>query len=140
MLNIHLIQLGAVLHFGILIASALVPATLDWRRELNKLPTLLRHLIWVHGVFIVLVIIAFGTISLFLASSLADGSPLARAFAGFIAVFWLARLGVQFFLFDAKAYLKTPVLLIGYHALTVVFAALVLIYANAAVGAKGVAL
>jgi hypothetical protein len=140
MLSVHLIQLGAVLHFGILIASALVPGTLDWRRELQKLPALLRHLIWVHGLFIVLTIVAFGVISLVFAESLADGSPLARAVAGFIAIFWLARLAVQLFLFDAKPYLKTPLLAVGYHGLTVVFTALVVIYANAALGGKGVAL
>ena len=58
-----LIRVGGLLHFGILIASALVPQVLDWRAELRKLQPLSRQLVWVHGVFIVLTIIALGAIA-----------------------------------------------------------------------------
>jgi hypothetical protein len=132
MVMTRLIQLGAILHFGILIASALVPVTMNWRAELAKLPALLRHLIWVHGAFIVLTIIGFGTLSLVFAESLADGSRLSRGVAGFISVFWLARLALQVFVLDAKPYLKRPAILVGYHGLTAVFTALVLVYGYAA--------
>lgn len=128
-----LITIGGVLHLGILIASALVPNTLDWRNELAKLRPLSRQLVWVHGVFIVLVIVAFGVLSLALAGSLADGTPLARGVCAFVATFWLARLGVQFFVFDAKPMLTNPLLRIGYHGLTVTFTVLVLVYGWAAI-------
>ena len=58
------ITFGGILHFGILIASALTPKVLDWRNELRQLHPLCRHVVWTHGAFIVLVIIAFGTLSL----------------------------------------------------------------------------
>ena len=128
------LRICGVLHLGILIASALVPNTLDWRNELAKLRPLSRQLVWVHGVFIVLVIVAFGVISLLLPRDLADGTPLARAVCGFVAIFWLARLGVQFFVFDAKPMLTRPLLKLGYHGLTVVFAVLVVAYGWAALG------
>lgn len=125
-----LIFLGGLLHFGILIASALTPGSLAWKSELAALPAMLRKLIWVHGVFIVLVIIAFGTISLTNAAALAGGSSLARAMCAFISLFWLARLGVQFFVFknDATPYLRTRLLRYGYHGLTFVFAYLAFVY------------
>ena len=126
------LRICGVLHLGILIASALVPSTLDWRHELAKLRPLSRQLIWVHGVFIVLVIVAFAAISLLLPNDLASGTPLARAVCGFVAVFWLARLVVQFFVFDAKPMLTNPLLQVGYHGLTVVFAVLVIAYGWAA--------
>ena len=129
----HLILFGGVCHFGILIASALVPRVLDWRKELTRLSPLSRHLVWTHGAFIVLVIIGFGTMSLLNARELAGGAALARMFCGFIAVFWLARLFIQFFVFDARPYLKRPLLKLGYHGLTVVFAYLGLVYGWAAV-------
>jgi len=132
MLTVHLIQLGAILHFGILIASALVPGTMKWRDELQKLPALLRHLIWVHGAFIVLTIIGFGALSLGYAKALADGSAFSRAVAGFIAIFWLARLALQVFVLDAKPYLTRAALVVGYHGLTAVFTTLVLVYGYAA--------
>lgn len=128
----HLIFAGGVLHFGILIASALTPNVLDWRRELSKLDPLSRQLVWVHGAFIVLVIVAFGVLSVTHAAELANGTALARAVCAFIAIFWAARLGVQFLVFDAQPKLTTRFLRIGYRALTVVFAFLAVVFCVAA--------
>jgi len=127
-----LILIGGVLHFGILLASACVPQVLDWRRELSKLDRLSPQLVWVHGAFIVLVIIGFGAISVALPGELASGTLLARAICGFIALFWIARLGVQYFVFDAKAYLQNAFLKLGYHGLTVVFLYHAVVYSVAA--------
>ncbi len=74
---------------------------------------------WVHGAFIVLTIIGLGAISVASATELATGSFLARSVCGFIALFWGARLAVQFFYFDATPYLTTLSLKFGYHGLTV---------------------
>jgi hypothetical protein len=40
-----LLQIAGLLHFCILIASALVPKVLDWRGELHKLPPLFAQLV-----------------------------------------------------------------------------------------------
>ena len=128
-----LIQLGGLVHFAILIASALTPGVLEWRRHLANLPPLLRRLFWVYGSFIVLVIVSFGTISLAHAGALASGDPLARSVSGVIAIFWAARLAVQWFVFDATPFLTNALLKLGYHTLTVAFVALTLIYGRAAI-------
>jgi hypothetical protein len=134
MFTMHrLIFMGGVLHLGILIASALVPGVLDWRRELDKLRPLMRQLVWVHGVFIVLTIIGFAVISLIAPRELASGTTLARAVCAFVAAFWLCRLGVQLFVFDARPFLTNAYLKLGYHALTIVFLILVATYGFAAV-------
>jgi hypothetical protein len=117
----QLILLSGVLHFGTLLASAAVPQVLDWKGELRKLDGLSRQLIWVHGVFIVLTITGFGALTLFRSADLAAGTPLARAVCGFIALFWSVRLGIQFFVFDAKPFLTSRLLKVGYHGLTLVF-------------------
>ena len=127
-----LLRAAGVLHFTILIASALVPRIFDWPRELALLSPFLRRLFWVYGVFIVLTIIGFGTITLLNAPALAGSSPLARMMCGFIAVFWLARLAVQFFVFDPRPYLTHWFLTAGYHGLTLVFLFLVAVYGWAA--------
>jgi hypothetical protein len=129
-----LIFIAGLLHFGILIASALVPQVLDWRKSLAQLDPLLRQLIWVHGAFIVLVIIGFGLLSLVYASELASGEPLARGVAALVAIFWGARLAVQFFVFDAKPHLRSLWLKLGYHGLTLVFAYIAVVLAVAAIG------
>ena len=123
---------GGVLHFVILIASALTPRVLDWRANLAALHPFLRQLFWVYGSFIVLVIVSFGTLTLFHTNELASGAAFPRAVCAIIAIFWLARLAVQFFVFDAKPFLTTTFLRIGYHGLTLLFAALVFIYGCAA--------
>ncbi|MEY2510357.1 MAG: hypothetical protein QOE26_1120 [Verrucomicrobiota bacterium] len=124
--------IGGVLHFVILIASALAPRVLDWRANLAALHPFLRRLFWVYGSFIVLVIVSFGVLTLAHADQLASGAALPRAVCAIIAIFWLARLAVQFFVFDAKPFLTTTFLRLGYHGLTLLFAALVFIYGCAA--------
>jgi len=129
-----LLYFGGVIHFAILIASAMVPRVLDWRGNLAKLPRMLRQLFWVYGVFIVLTIIGFGTLSLVHAGALAAGDPLGRWLCGFIAIFWTLRLGVQFFVFDLRPYLTTPFLRAGHYLLTLAFIFLVTIYGGIAGG------
>lgn len=131
-----LILIGGMLHFGILLASALVPKVLDWRISLATLDRLSRQLIWVHGAFIVLVILGFGLISVIYPAELAGGSPLARGICLLIAVFWALRLLVQFFVFDARRYLTSRLLRLGYHGLTVVFAYHVCVYGWIAAAAR----
>jgi hypothetical protein len=129
-----LIFVSGILHFGTLLASAAVPQVLDWKGELRKLDGLSRQLIWVHGLFIVLTIIGFGTLTITFSGDLAAGTPLARALCGFIAFFWSARLFIQFFVFDARPFLKSTFLKVGYHCLTLVFIYQVVVLSWAAVG------
>jgi hypothetical protein len=127
-----MVFIGGILHFGILLASALVPSVLDWKTSLARLDRLSRQLVWVHGGFIVLVIVAFGVLSVLFAGDLVSGTPLARGVCLFIGLFWAARLGVQFFVFDARPYLDSPLLRVGYHGLAVVFLYHAVVYLLAA--------
>ena len=128
----QLLLAGGILHFVILIASALTPRVLDWRGNLATLHPFLRRLFWVYGAFIVLVIVSFGLLTLFHAGALSSGEALPRSVCAVIAVFWLARLAVQFFVFDARPFVTTTFLRVGYHGLSVLFIALVFIYSCAA--------
>jgi hypothetical protein len=119
-------------HFAILIASAMVPRVLDWQGSLATLPPFLRRLFWVYGAFIVLMIIGLGTLTLLNTAAMAAGEPAARSLCAFIAVFWSARLAVQWFVFDARPFLTNIFLTAGYHILTVGFIALVIVYGWAA--------
>jgi len=127
-----LIALGGICHFGILIASALLPRVLAWRTELRKLDPLSRHIVWTHGAFIVLTVIGFGVLSLGMTGDLASGTLLARGICGFIGIFWLVRLFIQLFLYDPRPHLTTWWLAAGYHGLTAVFTYLAVVYLAAA--------
>ncbi len=128
----QLIVIGGILHFSLLMAGIAVPRVLDWRKSLKGLDPLSREIIWVHGAFIVLVLIAFGVLSVVYSTELAAGSPLARGMCGFIAIFWAVRLVVQFFVFNARPHLTSLLRRVGYHALTIVFTYHAVIYSLAA--------
>lgn len=127
-----LLRATGALHFGILIASALVPFRLNWRKELACLPKLHFQMYLVYGGYIVLCIVAFGLVSLTCADELAGGSRLARCVCGFVAVFWAVRVCLQP-VFDSKPYLTTWWLKLGYHALTALFVLFTAVYGYAAV-------
>jgi len=130
------LRCAGALHFAVLIASALTPGALDWRRNLALLHPFLRRLFWVYGAFIVLVILSFGTLTIAFARQLAEGDGLSRGFAGMVAVFWFARLGAQLFVFDARPFLTNWFYKAGYHALTIVFLVFVLVFGWAAMGVR----
>ncbi|MEO6436000.1 MAG: hypothetical protein ABIP55_09590 [Tepidisphaeraceae bacterium] len=123
---------AGLLHLAITSAGLVMTLVLDWRRNLAPLCALTRHIIWTHGAFVLMTIIAFGLVSVAFAPDLASGAPLARAVCGFIALFWLVRLVIQFVLFDATPFLSSVPLKLGYHGLTVVFAYFVICYGAAA--------
>lgn len=127
-----LLQIAALAQLAILVASALVPRTLDWRGNLAQLHPFLRRLFWVYGSFIVLTIIAFAALTFLHAGAIATRDPVARSLCAFIAIFWAARLFVQLAVFDARPFLTNAFYKIGYHALTIAFAFLILVYASAA--------
>jgi hypothetical protein len=125
------ITLAGLIHFAVLTASASVPKGLNWRENLAPLHPFLRKLFWVYGVFIVIVIISFGTLTLAHASQMASGEPVAKSLCAFIAIFWLARLIVQLFIFDARPFLTNWFYKTGYRALTLVFIYFVAVYGYA---------
>jgi hypothetical protein len=123
---------AGVLHFGLLLAASSVPHVLDWRNELNKVNSLSRQLILVHGGFIVLTIVAFGLITLVASAELVGGTFIALLLCAFIGVFWFTRLMIQLFYFDARPWLTTWWRKYGYAALYGVFAYLATVYFAAA--------
>jgi len=118
---------------SILVAAALVPFRLDWKKELASLPRLHWQMYWIYGAYIVLAIIAFSAISIGFSRELANGSGLSRAVCLYIAVFWGIRLALQAVL-DVKPYLTVWWLHGGYHLLSVLFLGFTLIYGYAALG------
>lgn len=127
LLTIALYAAGAG-QLGILAASALVPRVLDWRNALAPLHPFLRRLFWVYGAFIVLTITGLGTLTLLHAPGMAAGEPVARSLAAFTGLFWLARLVVQWAVFDAGPFLTNGWIRAGYHTLTAAFTVLVIVY------------
>lgn len=127
-----LVVISGILHLGTLLGSAQVPKELNFKEDLPKLNPMLRHWVLVAGAYLVFNIVAFGAISLIFHGELSAESQqrttMARVFAGYVSIFWAVRLLIQFFVFDAKPYLRNWYLKLGYHGLTVVFSWQTVVY------------
>lgn len=123
-----LIQLLGVAQLFVLVASALVPIRLDWKREFEKLSVLHRQMYWVYGGYVVLGIVALGLVCLVNARELAEGGPLARSVACYGLIFWGVRVALQPIL-KVDEFLTRRWLRAGYHLLTVLFLGFVTGYA-----------
>lgn len=122
-----LILIGGIIHLGILGAGLVMTRVLQWKTELKKLNPLSEHIIWTHGMYVWLTILAFGLVSVFQVEALAT-SRLGSFICAFISIFWGIRVAIQFFYFDAKPYLTSFPLKLGFHGLTVCFIYMTLAY------------
>lgn len=126
-------RVAGIGQLGILVASSLVPFKLNFKRDLAVLNSLHRQLYWTYGGYVVMGIVMLGVTSLVCAEELAAGSRLAKCFCGYGAAFWGIRLALQA-VFDVKPHLTAWWMPIGYHVLTVAFAAFTVLYAVALIG------
>ena len=127
LLNLALWLAGAG-HFCVLGASVQVPARLGWKEDLPKLTSFNRKLMYVYGGFTVLTIAAFGVLTLFLHQEMLRGERAATALATFIAVYWTARIAVDFFYYDNKDWPQGVQFVVGHILLTGLFCALAVTY------------
>jgi hypothetical protein len=126
-LKVALLIAGA-LHLVPLLAGLTMPRVLHWGSDLGKLDALTRQLIWVHGAFIAITVLAFGLITMTAAESMLQGTPLAVGIAAFIGLFWFLRLLIQLFYFDAHPWLTNSFRTVGYNSLTFVFGYFSVVY------------
>ena len=113
--------LAGIGHFCVLIASFQVPSRLGWKEDLQKLTSFNRKLMWVHGGFAVLTIIAFGMLTLALHAEMLRGDRAAIGLALFIGVYWTLRIVVDFSYYEHKDWPRGGNLMIGHILLTSLF-------------------
>ena len=94
------IFLAGLGQLALIVASLAIPRVLNWRDDVAKLRPLTRQVFWTYAGYIWATNLAFGLISTLAPNWLLDASPLAGAVCGFIALYWGARLVIQFTYFD----------------------------------------
>ncbi len=92
---------GAV-HVGIVLGNIPLPRRLDLRANLEKLSPILRQVFLIHWLFILILVALFAALCFGFAPELAGASPLGRFLSGAIGAFWLLRLFLQLFYYDAE--------------------------------------
>ncbi len=108
-------------HFCVLIASFQVPSRLHWKEDLEKLTVFNRKLMWVHGAFTVLTIVAFGMLTLVFHGEMLRGDRAALGLALFIGAYWALRVAVDFFYYDHADWPKGRGLVAGHILLNLLF-------------------
>jgi len=93
---------GAV-HLAIVAANFALPRRLRVQENAARLSPLLRQVLYVHWLYIVIVLLLFASLSFLFAADLAGGSPLGRFLSAAIALFWLLRIALQLFYYDREA-------------------------------------
>lgn len=88
---------------GLVVGSLAIPAVLKWKAALRAVPTLIRQMFWTYAAYILVINLSFGLLSVFATKDLTNGSLLACLLSGFIALYWISRILIQFFYFDRKS-------------------------------------
>jgi len=94
------IQFAGVVQLFIIAANFFLPAILDYRGNLAKVAPIIRQIFIIHAIYIVLVLAGFAASCFLFAGDLAGHSAPARFVDGFLALFWLPRVGIQAFYYD----------------------------------------
>ncbi len=100
-LHFHL-QLVGALQIALALAHTTFARRFNWKEEATRLSLLNRQIFYVHAVFICVVLILFGLLSLFCVDDLLARSRLATFVLAGITFFWTLRLLFQFFVYDSR--------------------------------------
>ncbi len=123
---VPLLWIAGAIHLAIAVSNFWVPGILHYRENLVKLSPMVRQVFIVHSIYMVLVLLGISALCFFFAPQLAGGTLLGQCLSGFLAVFWLLRVVLQFTFYDrevrARYRLGDVAYILAVSSLTVVFA------------------
>lgn len=96
----QLVFIAGLAQIILVIGSLAIPKALNWRPELAKVQPLIKQMFWTYAAYILVINLCFGLLSVFDFTELINGSKLAMLITGFIAIYWISRVLIQFFYFD----------------------------------------
>jgi len=98
----ELIWFAGAAQVGVVVANGPLLGRLRVGERLAGVPRFLRQIVYVHWVYILIVVGMFAALCFGFASDLAGASGLGRFLSGFIAGFWLLRILLQVFYYDKE--------------------------------------
>ncbi len=112
----------------LVVASLAIPRVLKWKADLAKLRPLTRQVFWTYAAYIWVTNLSFGLVSTLKPQLLLDRSLLSGLVCGFIAVYWAARVVIQFVYFDRSEAPKGGFFVMAETALVTLFVGLTIVY------------
>ena len=101
---------AGVVHLGIIGANIPLPRRLRVGERLAGVPRFVRQIVYVHWIYIVIVLGMFAVLCFGFARELTGGSSLGRFLSGFLCAFWLLRIVLQLFYYDREIRRENSVL------------------------------
>jgi hypothetical protein len=95
-----LVVVAGLGQLALAVGSLAIPRVLGWREELARVRPLTRQVFWTYAAYIWCTNLAFGLLTALAPESLWEGRLLTVAVTAFIALYWGARVAVQFLYFD----------------------------------------
>jgi hypothetical protein len=123
-----LVRLAGIAQICLAAGSTAIPGILKWKTELVKVNPLIRHIFWMYAGYILIINFCFGFVSALCADDLTNGSKLAVLDTGFIGLYWISRLCIQFFGFERKNFPTGKWLIVGETVLVSLFVFLCTVY------------
>jgi len=115
-------------HILLSVVSLAIPRMLSWKEHLKNMQPLLRQMFWTYAAYILVINFCFGFVSIIATDELLSQTMLAKCITLFISVYWLARIGIQFFYFDKTDAPKGFVYSLGEAGLVLLFASFTIVY------------
>ena len=120
---------AGVVQLCIIAANVPLPGRLRVRDRLAGVPRFVRQIFYVHWLYIVIVVGMFAALCFRFGRELAGATAMGRFLSGFMAAFWVLRIGLQIFYYDPEIRRQNRALDVLYLIALVV---LVLVFAVAA--------
>jgi hypothetical protein len=128
---ILLIRAAGAVQLAILAANFILPRKLECRENLARVSRMIRDVFIVHWIYIGLTLMLFSALCFWFAPELAGASRLGHFLSAAIALFWLPRIPIQLFLYDAELRRQHRA---GDVAILLAFSFLVIVFGAAALG------
>ncbi|KAA2238986.1 hypothetical protein F0L74_22490 [Chitinophaga agrisoli] len=97
------LKITGILMIALALLHVIFPRYFNWKQELMPLSVINREMMYVHAFFIALTVLLMGLLCLTSAGALL-GTALGRRICLGFALFWMARLCIQFFGYSSRSW------------------------------------
>lgn len=108
MTPVHTLQFAGFILLCVVSANFFAPKKMRWSENLKLVEPVFRQVFIIHCIFLIGCVFAMAMACLFLPHRLLE-DPVGKVILGFMALFWIARVGVQFFYYESSIKKQFPV-------------------------------
>jgi hypothetical protein len=94
--------IAGFVQMAIALGNFVLPRKLRYRENLSRVAPIIRQIFVVHSGYVVGIVVLFAVVTFGFAAELAGGRGLGRFLAASMAVFWICRVPLQVFYYDAE--------------------------------------